>query len=155
MVAFNLLAGLFKETVLQLEVLWLEFGLFFVRFELGVFGINQRLNFKFCLGLTWWLNFFHIDPRILAILQSGDELFGLLKACPARVLLTRMVDWENYVFVELLVHAQLARLAERFIAACILTFERLLPCVDVHMLLQILPKWKALKATFAGVLLDV
>ena len=57
--------------------------------------------------------------------------------------------------MELLVHGKLARLAERFVAASMLAFERLLTCVDVHMLLQILAKRKALKTTLAGVLLNV
>jgi hypothetical protein len=66
-----------------------------------------------------------------------------------------VMDWEDYVLVKLLVHWELARLAKRFIAARILTFERLLACVNIHMFLQILAKWEALKATFARVLLNV
>ena len=151
MLVFNLLVSSIKQAFLRFEV-----GAFFVRSELGVFGIYEWLNFTFCAGVARWLGFFHlVFNSYIGVLQPGNELLGLFKACLASCSLAHVVDWEDYVLMELLVHGKLARLAERFIAASMLAFERLLTCVDVHMLLQILAKRKALKTTLAGVLLNV
>jgi len=64
-----------------------------------------------------------------------------------------LLDQEYFVLVELLVHGELASLSEGSGAAFIGTLERLLACMDISMLLQILSKSKFLVANQANELL--
>ena len=65
-----------------------------------------------------------------------------------------LLDRENDVLVHLLVHGELASLAEGSLAARIVTLERLLLSVNIHMLFQVLCKSEGLKAENTDVLLD-
>ena len=47
-------------------------------------------------------------------------------------------DLENDVLVHFLVHGQLSSLAEGTVAARVVTFERFLLSVDIHVLLEVL-----------------
>ncbi len=63
------------------------------------------------------------------------------------------MDREDDVLVDLLVHGELASLAEGPLASGMVTFERLLLCVDVCVLFQVLRKGEGLKAEHADVML--
>lgn len=64
------------------------------------------------------------------------------------------VDGEDDVLVDFLVHGQLAGLAEGSCAPFIITLKRLLLCVDVGVLLQVLGQCEGLEAQDADMLLD-
>lgn len=65
-----------------------------------------------------------------------------------------VVDSENNVSMEFLVHRQFTCLSERSRAPLKVTLERLLLCVDVGVLLQVLRQCEGLEAEDADVLLD-
>ena len=65
-----------------------------------------------------------------------------------------LLDREDDVLVHLLVHRELASLAEGTLAARMVTFERLLLSVNIGVFLQVLCECEGLKAENTDVLLD-
>ena len=63
--------------------------------------------------------------------------------------------FENDVLVDLLVHRELPSLAECTITAWIVTFERLLLSVDIHVLLEILGQGELLEAEHTDMVLGL
>ena len=66
---------------------------------------------------------------------------------------SHFLDHEYFVLVKLLVQGELPRLSEGLGAALIGTFERLLTCVNVHVLLEVLTESKVFATSQTCVLL--
>ena len=87
--------------------------------------------------------------RLLHIWNGDFEggFAGLAEVGRARRWLPlHLVDHEDDVLVDFLVHGQLSGLAERAIAAWIVALERFLLSVDIHVLLQVLGERESFEA---------